>query len=133
MGERTYTRDRSKSITSIRFGVIVLRFSKIKDNDVANGIGINMSLWTQGCPHHCKGCFNLETWDFNGGKEFTIKVTDNMINDCFCKYSGGPSIFKNRKNSESIVNSNGINYHNIKHHFHLFCLITIHIIIIHFK
>ena len=71
MGERTYTRDRSKSITSIRFGVIVLRFSKIKDNDVANGIGINMSLWTQGCPHHCKGCFNLETWDFNGGKEFT--------------------------------------------------------------
>lgn len=53
---------------------------------------------------------------YNGGKEFTIKVTDNMINDCFCKYSGGPSIFKNRKNSESIVNSNGINYYNIKNH-----------------
>ena len=48
-----------------------MRFSKIKDNDIANGVGITMSLWTQGCPHHCKGCFNVETWDFNGGKEFT--------------------------------------------------------------
>lgn len=48
-----------------------MRFSKIKDNDIANGLGITMSLWTQGCPHHCKGCFNSETWDFNIEKEFT--------------------------------------------------------------
>ena len=48
-----------------------MRFIKIKDNDIANGVGITMSLWTQGCPHHCKGCFNMETWDFNKGKEFT--------------------------------------------------------------
>ncbi len=48
-----------------------MRFSKIKDNDIANGLGVTMSFWTQGCPHHCKGCFNKETWDFNGGKEFT--------------------------------------------------------------
>ena len=47
-----------------------MRFSEIKDNDIANGEGIVMSLWTQGCPHHCKGCFNMETWDFNGGKYF---------------------------------------------------------------
>lgn len=47
-----------------------MRFSKIKDNDVANGLGVTMSLWTQGCPHHCKGCFNGETWDFNAGEEF---------------------------------------------------------------
>lgn len=48
-----------------------MRYIKIKDNDIANGIGVTMSLWTQGCPHHCKGCFNIETWDFNKGKEFT--------------------------------------------------------------
>lgn len=48
-----------------------MKFIKIKDNDIANGVGITMSLWTQGCPHHCKGCFNTETWDFNKGKEFT--------------------------------------------------------------
>ena len=48
-----------------------MKFIRIKDNDIANGVGITMSLWTQGCPHHCKGCFNTETWDFNKGKEFT--------------------------------------------------------------
>ena len=47
-----------------------MRFSKIKDNDIANGLGVTMSLWTQGCPHHCKGCFNGETWDFDAGEEF---------------------------------------------------------------
>ena len=47
-----------------------MRFSKIKDNDIANGLGVTMSLWTQGCPHHCKGCFNGETCDFNAGEEF---------------------------------------------------------------
>ena len=47
-----------------------MRFSKIKDNDVVNGIGITMSLWTQGCPHHCKGCFNQETWSYEDGEEF---------------------------------------------------------------
>lgn len=47
-----------------------MRYNTIKLNDIANGRGINVSLFTQGCPHHCKGCFNQETWDFNGGKEF---------------------------------------------------------------
>ena len=58
-----------------------MRFSKIKDNDIANGIGITMSLWTQGCPHHCKGCFNGETWDFNSGKDLKIstKIVYNEI------------------------------------------------------
>ena len=48
-----------------------MKFSKIKDNDIANGLGITMSFWTQGCPHHCKGCFNKETWNFEDGEEFT--------------------------------------------------------------
>ena len=47
-----------------------MRYADIKPNDV---IGICVSLWVQGCPHHCEGCFNQETWDFNGGKEFTFK------------------------------------------------------------
>ena len=50
-----------------------MRFTKIKPNDVVNGEGVCVSLWTQGCPHHCKGCFNPETWNFNGGEEFTGK------------------------------------------------------------
>ena len=38
-----------------------------------------MSLWTQGCPHHCKGCFNGETWDFNSGKEFRKEDLDYIL------------------------------------------------------
>lgn len=56
-----------------------MKFSKIKDNDIANGLGITMSFWTQGCPHHCNGCFNKETWDFEGGKEFTQDDLDYII------------------------------------------------------
>ena len=59
------------------------KISKIKPNDVANGQGINVSVWFQGCPHHCKGCFNMKTWDFAGGEEFTeahIKEIFKYIN-----------------------------------------------------
>ncbi len=48
-----------------------MRINKIKDNDIANGFGITMSIWTQGCPHHCRGCFNGETWNFEDGEIFT--------------------------------------------------------------
>lgn len=48
-----------------------MRIAKIKDNDVANGLGVSMSVWTQGCPHHCKGCFNMNTWSYDEGREFT--------------------------------------------------------------
>ena len=58
-----------------------MRYAKIKDNDIANGKGIVMSLWTQGCPHHCKGCFNKETWDYNGGKEFTTKDKEYIFSN----------------------------------------------------
>lgn len=48
-----------------------MRYNRIKNNDIVNGKGIMMSLWTQGCPHHCDGCFNPETWNPNKGHEFT--------------------------------------------------------------
>ena len=46
-----------------------MRYNKIKLNDIANGSGINLSIWVQGCPHHCDGCFNPETWDFDKGEK----------------------------------------------------------------
>lgn len=49
-----------------------MRIAGINKNDVVNGEGICVALFTQGCPFHCKGCFNLETWDYNGGKEVSI-------------------------------------------------------------
>lgn len=46
-----------------------MRYAGIKENDTTNGEGVCVSLFLQGCPHKCKGCFNPETWDFNGGIE----------------------------------------------------------------
>ena len=55
-----------------------MRIAGINKNDVVNGEGICVALLTQGCPFHCKGCFNPETWDYNGGKEVPIS---DLISD----------------------------------------------------
>ena len=48
-----------------------MRYNKIIENDVTNGKGVCVSFWIQGCPHHCPGCFNPETWDFDNGELYT--------------------------------------------------------------
>ena len=55
-----------------------MRYSSIRNLDISNGEGVGVSLFVQGCPFHCKNCFNPETWDFNGGKEWT-KETKNKF------------------------------------------------------
>ena len=47
--------------------------------DISNGEGIGVALFVQGCHFHCYNCFNQETWDFNGGKEWTQEVEDKFI------------------------------------------------------
>ena len=57
-------------------------YADIKKADVANGVGVRVSVFVSGCTHHCKGCFNEQAWDFHYGNEFTEKeiekVTDLM-------------------------------------------------------
>lgn len=55
------------------------RYSAIIPNDVVNGRGVCVSFFTQGCPHHCPGCFNEETWDFHGGLSYTPEVKWEII------------------------------------------------------
>ena len=55
-----------------------MRYAQIRSIDISNGEGVGVSLFVQGCPFHCKNCFNSETWDFNGGKEWT-KETKNKF------------------------------------------------------
>ena len=55
------------------------RYSAIIPNDVVNGHGVCVSFFVQGCPHHCPGCFNEETWDFHGGIPYTSEVKWNII------------------------------------------------------
>ena len=50
-----------------------IRYASIRNLDISNGEGVGVALFVQGCPFnpHCKNCFNPNTWDFNGGKEWT--------------------------------------------------------------
>ena len=56
-----------------------MRFAGIMENDFTDGIGICVSFWTQGCPYHCNGCQNPQTWDFNGGSELPDNYIDIII------------------------------------------------------
>lgn len=56
-----------------------MRYAQIRPIDVTNGEGVGVSLFVQGCPHHCRGCFNQETWDFHGGKDFTPVIEEKIF------------------------------------------------------
>ena len=57
-----------------------MRYAQIRELDISNGEGVGVALFVQGCPSpHCKNCFNPETWDFNGGKEWTQDTEDKLI------------------------------------------------------
>ena len=55
-----------------------MRYAGLIPNDFADGKGVCVSFWTQGCPHHCVGCHNPETWDFNGGEELPLDIYDKI-------------------------------------------------------
>ena len=56
-----------------------MNYALIRENDIANGPGIRTSLFVSGCRHHCKGCFNPETWSFSYGQPFTEETIDEII------------------------------------------------------
>ena len=59
--------------------MVNIRYAQIRECDVSNGEGIGVALFVQGCKFHCKNCFNPETWDFNGGKEWTTETKNKFI------------------------------------------------------
>lgn len=56
-----------------------MNYAKINKVDIANGEGVRVSLFVSGCNHHCKNCFNPETWDFNYGNPFTLQVENEIL------------------------------------------------------
>lgn len=56
-----------------------MKYAQIREMDVTNGSGIGVALFTQGCPYHCKNCFNPETWDFDKGTDWTKETENNII------------------------------------------------------
>ena len=51
-----------------------MNYAAIKKHDIANGPGVRVSLFVSGCTHHCEGCFNPETWDFQYGTPYTAET-----------------------------------------------------------
>lgn len=79
-----------------------MRYSQIRKMDIVNGPGIRISLFTQGCPFHCKDCFNKETWDFDGGFEWTSEKEKLLLDLCNRPQIKGLSIL----GGEPLINQN---------------------------
>lgn len=88
-----------------------MRYAGIIKNDTSSGPGVCVSFFTQGCPFRCIGCQNPETWDFDGGKEFTDDVLDEVINSInangilrpLCIMGGEPLCDENLQLVETLI------------------------------
>ncbi len=69
-----------------------MRYASMRKMDTSNSNGIHTSLFTQGCYHRCKGCWNESTWDFKGGKELTEEALNKFIECSNADYITGISI-----------------------------------------
>ncbi len=69
-----------------------MRYNKIRKMDISDGPGVRVSIFTQGCSFNCKNCFNQETHDFNGGKEFNDETLNHILDLCNNKHIEGLSI-----------------------------------------
>ena len=69
-----------------------MRYNLIRKMDISDGPGVRVSIFMQGCAFHCKNCFNSETWDFNGGKEFTQDTINEVLDLCSQGHIKGLSI-----------------------------------------
>lgn len=90
-----------------------MRYAGIIKNDFSAAPGTCVTFFTQGCPHLCEGCHNPETWDFEGGKEFTPEVlqeiidalTANGIQRKLCIMGGEPLCQENQFLTYLVINS----------------------------
>ena len=69
-----------------------MHYGEIKKCDIANGEGVRVSLFVSGCTHHCPGCFNQDTWDFDYGKEYTQETEDEILKALSPGYINGLSL-----------------------------------------
>lgn len=69
-----------------------MNYALIRKNDIANGVGVRVSLFVSGCRHHCKGCFNPETWNFSYGTPFTEQTVTEILDALSPDYITGLSL-----------------------------------------
>jgi len=66
-----------------------MNYGAIKKCDIANGVGVRTVLFVSGCTHHCKGCFQPETWNFDYGERYTKEIEDEIIESLRPDYVDG--------------------------------------------
>lgn len=100
-----------------------MRYAGLKLNDTVDcETGICVSLWTQGCPHHCVGCHNPQTWDYEGGMEVPLDlrgqiikaISDHNVNRSFSVLGGEPLCYQNKEFVDEIITAVRVAYPNIK-------------------
>ena len=69
-----------------------MNYATIKWTDIANGVGVRISLFVSGCTHHCKNCFNEIAWDFAYGQPFDEEVMDKILKELGEGYITGLSL-----------------------------------------
>lgn len=66
-----------------------MNYGAIKKCDIANGVGVRTVLFVSGCTHHCKGCFQPKTWNFDYGERYTKETEDEIIESLRPDYVDG--------------------------------------------
>lgn len=66
-----------------------MNYGQIKKCDIANGVGVRVTLFVSGCTNHCLNCFQPETWDFNYGKPFTAETEQEIFDELDKRYVAG--------------------------------------------
>ncbi len=69
-----------------------MNYNKIRKMDISNGPGVRISIFMQGCTFNCPNCFNKETHNFDGGKEFTLETIDHILSLAEKDYVTGLSV-----------------------------------------
>lgn len=69
-----------------------MHYGSIKNCDIANGVGVRVTLFVSGCTNQCDGCFQPETWDFKYGKEYTSEAEQAIIHALKPKHIRGLTI-----------------------------------------
>lgn len=69
-----------------------MNYGQIFCVDSANGVGCRTSLFVSGCTHHCRGCFQPETWDFSYGRPYTGEIEDYIVETLEPSYINGLTI-----------------------------------------
>lgn len=67
-------------------------YGEIKKTDVANGVGVRVSLFVSGCTRHCRNCFNADTWAFDFGRPFTAETEEELLRALAPSYISGLTV-----------------------------------------